>query len=98
MKKDNIKKIGIDDRGRLCITPEKENFALVYRSAMEVHWDDKNLFLYTPKPREWTYFDWYKQIISAALDCGCELTITQNTILSNIPESLKKEILELRIH
>ena len=98
MRKDNIKKIAVDDAERLCITPEKENFEFVYRSALKVHWDEKNLFLYSPKPREWTYFDWYKQILSASIDCGCELYITQDTIWINIPENLKKDILKFRIH
>jgi hypothetical protein len=37
MKTDFIKEIKIDESGRLCIFPEKEKFALIYRSAAEVH-------------------------------------------------------------
>ena len=59
---DKILEIGIDDKERLFIRPEKERFTLIYRAATEIHWDINGLFLYSPKPREWTYFDWFKQI------------------------------------
>tara|TARA_R110002033_G_scaffold68520_1_gene119736 strand:+ start:376 stop:534 length:159 start_codon:yes stop_codon:yes gene_type:complete len=49
---DKILEIGIDDKERLFIKPEKERFTLIYRTATDVHWDNKGLFLYSPKPRE----------------------------------------------
>jgi hypothetical protein len=93
VKNDNIQEIRIDESGRLCITPEKENFAYIYRTAMEVHWDEKGLFLYSPKPREWSYFDWYVQILAAAKDGSCQLYLTDKTFWVNIPASLKEQIL-----
>ena len=49
---------------------------LFYRTAIEVHWDAEGQFLYSPKPREWTCFDWYKQIIEVAkYECNCELIL-----------------------
>ena len=93
MKTDNIKEIKIDISGRLCIYPEQEEFTHIWRSATEVHWDIKNSFLYSPKPREWSYFDWYKHIISVAKECGWELFLTEDTIWINIPHSLKQQIL-----
>ena len=33
LKSDFIASVEIDDLGRLCIYPEKEEFALIYRSA-----------------------------------------------------------------
>jgi hypothetical protein len=65
MNSEKISEIAIDDSGRLTVKPNKQKFELIYRSALEVHWDDKKECLYSPKPREWTYLDWYKQIISA---------------------------------
>jgi hypothetical protein len=93
VKNDNIKEIRIDGSGRLCIMPEREIFSLVYRTTMEVHWDQKELFLYSPKPREWLYFDWYLQILAAAKECNCELHLTDNTSWVDIPTSLKEQIL-----
>lgn len=93
MKTDNIKQIEIDESGRLRIYPENERFTLIYRSAAEVHWDNKEDFLFSPMPREWSYLDWYKHIISVVKDeYGCELLPTDNTTWINIPPQLKEEI------
>lgn len=45
---DKILEIGIDDKERLFIKPDKERFTLIYRTATEVHWDNNGLFLYSP--------------------------------------------------
>jgi hypothetical protein len=94
MKTDNIIEVKIDNLGRLCITPEKEIFTFVWRSATEVHWDDKYFYLYSPKPREWSYFDWFMHIISVIkIECNCELMLTDHTLWVDIPTSLKQQIL-----
>ncbi|BAU54734.1 hypothetical protein [Mucilaginibacter gotjawali] len=92
MKTDHIKEIKIDESGRLCIFPEKERFSMIWRSATEVHWDDKGLFLFSPKPREWSYFDWYKHIIKVVQEANCHLVITDKTVWIDIPPTLKEEI------
>jgi hypothetical protein len=93
MKTDNIKEIRIDDLGRLCIFPKKEKFTMIYRSAAEVHWDNNDFFLYSPKPREWSYYDWYKQIINIVNEYGCNLLLTNDTLYINIPDLLKQQII-----
>jgi len=93
-RQDEIAEIGIDDKERLFIKPAKEKFTLIYRTATEVHWDEKGNFLYSPMPREWSYFDWFKQITSVVeTDCNCKLFLTSRTIWTNIPNELKKQIL-----
>lgn len=89
---DNIIEIRIDEGGRLIIKPEKERFDHIYREAAEVHYDSTHLFLYSPRPREWTYFDWYKHIISVVEGGNCKLLLTDNTAWINIPDELKKQI------
>lgn len=92
---DKILEIGIDDKGRLFIKPEKERFALIYRIATEVHWDNKGLFLYSPKPRKWTYFDWFKQITGVTeTECRSKLILTDVTKWTNIADGLKRQIIE----
>jgi hypothetical protein len=89
-----IKEIRIDTVGRLLVFPEKEQFPFIWRSATEVHWDDKGLFLYSPKPREWPYFNWYTQIVSAVKsEYGVELLPKKDTIWSDISDDLKNQIL-----
>ena len=93
MTTDNIMEIGIDNKERIYIKPETEHFEFIYRAAAEVGWDDKEHFLYSPKPKEWTYFDWYRQIIMATKDeYGCQLVLTDKTQWTNIPNELKDQI------
>ena len=92
MQQDNIEEIGIDDKGRLYVKPLSMKFPYIYREALEVHWDGDGNFLYSPKPREWSCLDWFKQIIDAAKVQSCSLIITEDTTWVNIPVSLKKEI------
>lgn len=92
---DEIIEVGIDKNGRFFIRPKRERFSLIYRTATEVHWDEKELFLYSPKPREWIYFDWYKHIIEVAeKECNIKLILTHRTIWTNIDNDLKKQIIE----
>ena len=93
MKADVIKEIKIDDKDRLCIFPTKERFSQIFTLAKEVNWDDSQLFLYSPRPREWSYFDWYRHIINVASECDVTLLLTSDTIWTNIPTLLKNEIL-----
>jgi len=92
MKSDFIKEIKIDKLGRLCIFPTKEQFSLVWRTATEVQWDEREKFLFSPKPREWTYFEWFNQILKTAKDCGCKLLITNETVWINVPDLIKQQI------
>ena len=94
MESDQIAKVLIDAEGRLCITPSTESFPLIYRSAMEVHWDAPGKFLYSPMPREWSYSQWFTQIIGAVRDeYGFLLLITPQTDWGNIPADVKTEIM-----
>lgn len=92
---DEIVEVGIDKNGRLIIRPKRERFSLIYRTTTEVHWDEKDLFLYSPKPREWSYFDCYRHIIDVAdKECSSKLILTHRTIWTNIENDLKKQIIE----
>lgn len=93
---DNIIEIGIDEQERLFIKPESATFPFIYRTATEVHWDEKRKVLYSPKPKEWTYTDWYKQIVGVVqTECNHLLHVTDDTIWTNVPSDLKEEISEL---
>ncbi len=93
MKKIEIKSIGIDELGRLFVEPENSKFKMIYRTAMEVHWDSRKNVLYSPKPREWSYGRWFIQICDAVKDeYASKLKITLNTKWINISPCLKEEI------
>ena len=98
MASDRIVKIEIDDRGRLCVTPDSFAFEHIYRAAMEVHWDNDDRFLYSPKPREWSYEQWFGQIVDAAKDeYGCDLRITPETLWENVSSEIKEKLLHLGV-
>jgi hypothetical protein len=94
-RQDEIVEVGIDKDERLFIRPKNERFNIIYRTATEVHWDEKELFLYSPKPRKWSYFEWFRHIIDIAdKECSCKLVLTHRTIWTNIENELKKQIIE----
>jgi len=94
VESENIAKVLIDDKGRLCVAPESEEFAHIFRSAMEVHWDNQDKCLYSPNPREWSYERWFQQIIAAVrVEYGCALVLTAHTQWDNISSDLKAAIL-----
>lgn len=93
MTEESIAEVGIDDEARLYVRPATASFDYIYRAAMEVNWDASTRRLFSPKPREWTYLDWFKQIIAAAADeYGTALRLTSDTGWTKIPASLRAEI------
>ncbi len=93
--KDNILRVEIDDSGKLHLTPEKTKFTLIYRTATEVHWDNDRRTLYSPKPKDWSYLDWFSHITGVAKnECSTVLILTNETEWINIPEDLQNKITE----
>jgi len=96
-RQDEIVEVGIDKHQRLFVRPKNERFTLIYRTSTEVHWDEKELFLYSPKPRERSYYDWFRHIIDVAdKECNSKLILTHRTTWTNIENDLKKQIIENR--
>lgn len=93
MKEDFITIVEIDSTDRLHIKPEFEKFTMIYRTATEVHWDNEKSTLYSPKPRDWSYLEWYLHIVGVAKsECSVILKLTNKTEWINIPEDLKNKI------
>ena len=80
MNEDDIVSVEIDEKGRLRVKPALQTFAQIYRAAMEVGWDPDRRCLFSPKPREWTYPMWFRQIVAAASEeYGVRLNLTPRT-------------------
>jgi hypothetical protein len=80
MKRDVIAEVEVDATGRLRVRPGSLLFPLIWRAAAEVHWDDASRTLLSPKPRDWTYVDWFTRIIEAVKDeYGVALEIGKST-------------------
>ncbi|MFC4528917.1 hypothetical protein ISN76_20285 [Dyella halodurans] len=89
---DGIAKIEIDADGRLHVVPASCNFPLIYREAMDVHWDGERRSLHSPQPREWPYFRWLQQIIAAAREQGVSLHLSESTEWLNIEPRVVAEL------
>ena len=92
MRTDIIEAVGIDEGGSLWVKPTAATFPLIYREAMEVHWDAERLRLYSPKPREWSYTTWFKQIRDAARQHGVDLQLGLATTWSGIDPKLQQAL------
>ena len=92
MEVDQITEIGIDDQEQLYVAPKCARFPFIYREAMEVHWNEEKKILHSPKPRQWSYADWLRQILSAAEKQAIQLKATPETSWRNVSSSLKKEL------
>lgn len=93
MTTDKIFEIGIDKQERLFIKPETQTFEYIYRAAAEVGWDNKAKVLFSPMPRVWNYYMWYRHIIDIVKnEYGCILNVTVETKWTNIPHELKEQI------
>lgn len=95
MLADEIEAIGIDGQGTLWVKPATATFPYIYREAMEVQWDSERGCLYSPKPREWSYLNWFRQIVAAARAQGVDLTIGTRISWSNIDPELERNIRQL---
>ena len=89
---DTIRQVEIDAGGRLLVTPDSVRFPYIYREAMEVHWDDAGAFLFAPTPREWSYADWFRQMLYAARTQGHDLLVSERTRWINVPSDMVSEM------
>src|SRR5689334_21081348 len=93
MVQHEIDEIGIDQGGKLYVRPANWSFPYVYRAAMEIGWDPVRGVLFSPRQREWSHLDWFRQILAAAADeYGVRLKIGAATAWSNIPVLLRTQI------
>jgi hypothetical protein len=92
-----IRQITVDEAGRLLVVPDlspQEDFAFIYRAAMEVSWNPSARALLSPelRPGGWTYADWFRQIVRAAADeYRTKLVIDGRTSWS-VAEEVRRQI------
>jgi len=96
MQSDEIVEIGIGKDNRLYACLKNEQMNQIYRAAMEVNWDEQKNALYCIPRGEWTYKEWFSQILNAALDeYGFILKLSDDVRWTNVPEDLKTQIKEI---
>ena len=85
---EKIKKIELDKNNMLCVYPRSKEYAYIYRSAMNVRWNDKEKYLfvdynYTHQVKDYAYE--YALILAAVKDeYNDVLAIDDSTIINNI--------------
>lgn len=96
MKHVEIVKISILNSGELEVRPIenwKNLFQFIYRAATGVHWNEKTQSFFTPKPKQFSYSEWYENIISSvSSEIGVKLETTHRTTYKNIPKTLKEKL------
>lgn len=95
-KVDFIDAVGIDLDGPLWLRPRTASFPMVCREGREVQWNREERHLYAPKPRQWTYVDWFRHVLSTASEQGVELWLTPETEWVCIDEELRRELQSAR--
>ncbi|MEO7456863.1 MAG: hypothetical protein ABIY52_11425 [Gemmatimonadaceae bacterium] len=96
MRAFEVAEISIDDNGRLLIRPREfdASFPFVLRAAAEVNWDAASASFECPKPREWTYLQWFQRARSVVRsELGHELQVNDRTTWTNIPDALREAIM-----
>jgi hypothetical protein len=95
MRKIEVADISIDEDGRLRIRPRQAEdiFQYVYRAAAEIQWDGDQACFATPKPREWSYLQWFQHArIAIRSELGRDFELDARTTWANIPDVLRAEI------
>jgi hypothetical protein len=93
----SIAEITVTDSGRLLVVPELptgDDFAFVYRAAMEINWaaNSRGLISPAPRPGGWSHADWFRQTVAAVVDeYRARLVIGPRTKW-NVTDDLRHEI------
>jgi hypothetical protein len=96
MTEDIISSVEIDAGGQLCVRPAKGEFDLIYRAGMQVGWNPARRCLFSPKPDEWSYPRWFRQIVAAvASEYRVRLVLTAETRWTNVSDVLRSEMAEI---
>jgi len=88
-----IEKIRLDNNQIIHAKPINRSYDMIYRSAMGVHWDEKERCLFHTDPKEWSVLRWYKQIVLAVKnEYGDTLDVCPSTIFEDIDFDTKESI------
>jgi hypothetical protein len=96
MEEIKITEISVLGSGEIRVTPIinwNDFFQFIYRTATGVVWCESSKSFMSPVPRDWSLFDWYKNIVGSVIsEMGVLLTITSDTQWHNVPIELQQKI------
>lgn len=68
-------------------------YEYIYRTATGVRWDSARSAFVAPTPREWSYADWFGQILAdAKSELGVTLVLSSATEWVNVAPKVRQEI------
>ena len=95
VKTEEIKEIKILPSGELILVLRSggnPNYQHIYREAAEVYWDNNLSAFISPKPRKWSYLDWFNHIVKTTKNININLKLTESTAWVNITPKLKAQM------
>ena len=96
MEEIEITEIAVLATGEIRVTPVvnwNDFFQFIYRTATGVVWNETNQSFMSPVPKDWTVFDWYKNIVGSVIsEMGVLLKVTPKTQWHNVPNNLMQQI------
>lgn len=93
-----VAEISIDEVGQLHVRPRRVEtcFEYVYRAGAGVDWDPTHKSFRCSKPKEWSQLQWFQHAWQAVRsELGYELKLDDRTAWTNVPSSLREEIVAL---
>jgi len=92
-------KVEVSEDNNLLVTPAQDEnkgedlYQYIYRMATGVFWDKEKQSFSSPVPREWSYFQWFENIVYCAKsELGVALVITPKTSWVNVPDNEKEKM------
>ena len=68
MIEDRIAEIGVDEKGRLYVRPELQDFPHIYRTALGILWEASDRRLVAASAQGQAYLDGFHRIVAAVAD------------------------------
>jgi hypothetical protein len=93
----SIDKVAVLEDGRLAIWPDlaTKDFQRIYREACGVYWDKKRCCFQSTIPKDWSYGQWYEQILSVVkIGFGIKLHLTDQTEFVSEDSTFTHEVIK----
>jgi hypothetical protein len=94
MQEELIAEVIMDESGRLLLKPATKLFDTLHMTgAWGFRWDGPTSSIAIPLPREWSYRDWFKHVVTIiGQEYDVHLTVGPQTKWVSVPEAVRAEI------
>lgn len=94
MRDELISEVTVDDAGRMLLKPASTLFDDLHTAgAWGFRWDEPTQSLAIPRPKEWTYRDWFEHVVKIiASQYGVHLRVGAQTQWTAVPLPVREEI------